>query len=279
VSLPTVHIIIVNWNGKALTLECLSSLARATYPNMRVVVVDNASTDGSAAAIRERFPDAIVLEQHTNLRFAGGTNAGIHYALAHGAEMLCLLNNDTTVHPEFLTHLVARIQSAADIGLVAPKIYYHDEPDRIWFAGGEISMWTGTMRHIGIRERDRGQYDEVRDIDYATGCCMLVRRNVVEQVGLLDERYFMYTEDADWCMRIRKAGYRIVYEPKAHLWHKLSVSTGGHLSFYKMKNKFLSNLRFFFRYASLPHKLVFPWMNILVNGWAALRYLAAKGGK
>lgn len=271
---PLVYIIVVNWNGRDVTLECLASLQGVTYPNLRVVVVDNASTDGSTAAVRARYPDTIVLEQPTNLRFAGGNNAGMRHALEHGAELLCLLNNDTTVHPEFLTHLVGRLQSAPDIGMVAPKIYYENEPDLIWFAGGTMSMWTGTMRHIGIRERDRGQFDEPREIDYATGCCMLVRREVVERVGMLDESFFMYTEDADWCMRIRRAGYRIVYEPEARVWHKLSVSAGGHLSFYKMKNKFLSNLRFFFRYASLPQKLVFPWLNIAVNGWAALKYLA-----
>jgi GT2 family glycosyltransferase len=269
---PFVHIIIVTWNGKDVTLECLESLHRIHYPSYRIVVVDNASTDGSAAALRKQYPEAIVLEQEQNLRFAGGNNAGMRYALDHGADMLCLLNNDTTVHPEFLTHLVHRMQSAADIGLVAPKIYYHDQPDVIWFAGGVISMWTGTMRHIGIRERDSGRYNTARDIDYATGCCMLVRREVVERVGMLDDTYFMYTEDADWCMRIRRAGYRIVYEPDACVWHKLSVSAGGHLSFYKMKNKFLSNLRFFFRYATLPQKLVFPWLNIPANALAAIRY-------
>ena len=134
-------------------------------------------------------------------------------------------------------------------------------------------MWTGTMRHIGIREPDRGQYDTPRDIEYASGCCILVSRSTMEQVGMLDTSYAMYTEDADWSLRARRTGFRIVYEPAAMIWHKLSVSAGGHLSFFKMKNKFLSNLRFFFRYASLPQKLVFPWMSVVVNGWAAIRYL------
>jgi GT2 family glycosyltransferase len=268
-----VYIIIVNWNGKTDTLACLDSLRRVDYPTYRIVVVDNASTDGSVEAIRAQHPNIVVLAQQTNLRFAGGNNAGMRYALEQNAELICLLNNDTTVDRAFLTHLVARLQSDTAIGAVAPKIYYHSEPNRIWFAGGELSMWTGTMRHIGIREIDRGQYDEPRDIAYATGCCILTRREVVEKVGMLDETYFMYTEDADWCMRMRRAGYRIVYEPKAHVWHKLSVSAGGHLSFYKMKNKFVSNLRFFFRYGSLPQKLVFPWLNVVVNGWAAIKYL------
>ncbi len=265
-------IVLVNWNGRDVTLACLDSLAKLTYPQFKVVVVDNASTDGSVQAIRDRHPTVVVLEQRRNLRFAGGSNAGIRYALEHGAEMICLLNNDTTVDREFLTSLVARLQSDATIGAVAPKIYYFDEPQRIWFAGGEISMWTGTMRHVGIRELDRGQYETSREIDYATGCCILTRKEVIERVGMLDESYHMYTEDADWSMRIRRAGYRIMYEPRAKVWHKLSIASGGHLSFFKMKNKFISNLRFFFRYATLPQKLVFPWLNVLVNALAAIRY-------
>ena len=270
---PRVMIILVNWNGKNVTLDCLDSLSSVTYPNVTIAVVDNGSTDGSVRAVRERYPDVILLEQEENLRFAGGNNVGMKYALECGAELICLLNNDTTVHNEFLEHLVSRIQSEGAIGLVAPKIYYHGEPDRIWFAGGEISFWTGTMKHSGIREIDAGQYDTSREIDYSTGCCMLVKREVIENVGMLDESFYMYTEDADWCMRARRAGYSIMYEPKAKVWHKVSVSSGGHLSFFKMRNKFISNLRFFFRYASLPQKLVFPWLNVLVNGWAGVHYL------
>ncbi len=270
---PSVFIILVNWNGKSVTLECLNSLAAVTYSNVKVVVVDNASTDGSAAEFKKRHPQVVILEQNENLRFAGGNNAGMKYAIDDGADLICLLNNDTTVDKDFLNHLVLRIQSDAKIGMVGPKIYYHDDPARIWFAGGEFSMWTGTMKHTGIRELDRGQHDAAREIDYASGCCILTKREVVEQIGMLDESYFMYGEDADWCMRARRAGYSICFEPKAKVWHKLSVASGGHLSLFKMKNKFISNFRFFFRYSTFAHKLVFPWMNLLVNGWAGVRYL------
>jgi GT2 family glycosyltransferase len=269
---PRVFIILVNWNGKAVTLDCLDSLSQVTYKNFKTIVVDNKSNDGSAEAIAKAYPEVIVLKQQENLRFAGGNNVGMNYALENGAELICLLNNDTTVDKDFLTHLIARIKSDNTIGMVAPKIYYHSEPKRIWFAGGEISMWTGTMRHTGIRELDSGQHDTSKTIDYTTGCCILTSKEVIKQVGMLDESYFMYTEDADWSMRVRQAGYSIVYEPKAKVWHKLSVASGGHLSFFKMTNKFISNLRFFFQYTTLPQKLVFPWMNVLVNGWAALRY-------
>ncbi len=270
---PLVFIILVNWNGKKVTLECLDSLAKVSYKNFKVVVVDNASSDGSVQAIRDQHPESIVLEQTSNLRFAGGNNAGIRHALEYGAELVCLLNNDTTVDGEFLSHLVSRIQSDSKIGMAAPKIYYHDEPNRIWFAGGSISMWTGTMKHIGIREDDHGQHDVSKETDYATGCCILTSREVVEKVGGLDESFFMYTEDADWSMRVRRAGYSVVYEPRAKVWHKLSVASGGHLSIFKMKNKLISNYRFFRRYATFPQMLVYPWMNVIVNGWAAMKYI------
>ena len=269
---PLVYIIVVNWNGKDITLECLQSLQQVSYANRRVLVVDNASTDGSAKAIRESFPEVELLQSDTNLRFSGGNNLGIRHAMSHGAELLLLMNNDTTVHPDFLSHLVSRIQSAGRVGMTVPKIYYEAEPSTIWFAGGEISFWTGTMRHTGIRESDSGQYDQVRDIDYATGCCILTTRTMVEEVGLLDETYFMYSEDADWSMRARKMGYRILFEPQAKIWHKVSVAAGGNLSLYKLKNKLVSNLRFFAKYSAWYHWFVFPWLSLLKNAGLLLQH-------
>jgi GT2 family glycosyltransferase len=272
---PLVFIVIVNWNGKQVTLDCLESLALLSYPNARTIVVDNGSTDGSVEAIRSRFPAVHLLPMNENLRFAGGTNRGLDYGLANGGELFLLLNNDTVVHPDFLSHMVRCLKSSESIGLVAPKIYYHGDPNRIWFAGGTISLWTGTLKHTGIREIDNGQYDTPGPIAYASGCCILTTRAVLERVGMLDESYAMYTEDADWSMRIQRAGYSMQYEPHARVWHKLSVSSGGHLSWFKMKHKFLSNLRFFFRYAAWYQWFVFPWANILVNGFAAVRYLVS----
>jgi GT2 family glycosyltransferase len=269
---PPVTVILVNWNGREVTLDCLASLRRATYPALRVLLVDNASTDGSVQEVRSRFPEVEVLEMEANLRFAGGNNAGMRHALESAAEYLVLLNNDTVVDPGFLEPLVARMASDPGTGMVAPKIFYHATPEVIWFAGGAISMWTGTMRHIGIREVDRGQHDRPGDIEYATGCCVMVRSSVVRRVGMLDESFFIYGEDADWSMRVRRAGYSVLYEPASKVWHKISVSSGGHLSAFKLRNKFLSNFRFFVRHASWYHWLVFPWMNIVVNGAAALKY-------
>ena len=250
---PLVHIIILTWNGKADTLECLISLQHLTYANARILVVDNASEDGTGEAVRNAFPGVEYLQNSSNLRFAGGNNAGIDYALHHGAEYVLLLNNDTIVEPEFLSHLIGIAAQRAAAGMFGPKIYYYHEPKRIWFAGGKIAWWQGWLSHIGIREHDRGQYDEIREVDFLTGCCLMVKREVVERIGKLDERFFLYGEDVDWCLRATRAGFKLLYVPSATLWHKLSVSAGGHLSWFKNWNKLKSQLRLMGRYARWYH--------------------------
>ena len=267
-----VAIIVVNWNGRNDTLECLESLHKVDAADLMVIVVDNGSIDGSVEAIRSAHPWVELVALPENRRFAGGNNAGIAHALARGAAYVLLLNNDTIVAPDFVTHMLSRFARDPRSGMVTPKIYYADTPDLLWFTGGEISFWKGLLTHTGIREIDTGQYDIPREIDYATGCCLLTSREVIENTGTLDESFYMYTEDADWSMRVRKAGYRILYEPRARIWHKISVSSGGHLSSYKLRHKAFSNLRFFARHARWYHWLTFPWLTVLVNAWAAVRY-------
>jgi hypothetical protein len=240
---------------------------------VRLLLVDNGSSDGSAAAARKAFPDVEVLETGSNLRFAGGNNAGMRLALSSGADFLILLNNDTLVDPGFVSRLMERMQQDLRCSIVAPKILYAGEPDRLWFAGGAVSLWSGTMRHIGIRETDRGQHDSPLEIDYASGCCLMIRRSIVERIGMLDETYRMYGEDTDWCMRARRAGYTVWYEPSAKIWHRVSVSVGGHLSWYKQRHKALSNMRFFLRYAAWYQIPVMMILSPLLNVVAAVRYV------
>ena len=267
----------LNWNGKLVTLEGLGSLSAVRYPNLKILLVDNGSHDGSATAVRQTFPHVDVLAMETNIGFARGNNAGIRHALAQGAEQIMLLNNDTTIDPDAVSIMSGVLQSSSDIGIVSPKIFYYARPTHIWYAGGKVSFWTGTIRHLGIREEDDGRFGKTGETEYATGCCLLTSRRVLESVGLLDETYYMYTEDADWSMRVRRAGYRIVFEPRARVWHKVSADVGGHLSRYKLTNKFRSNFRFFARYASWYHWLTFPWLNVLVNAFAAVRYILHRG--
>jgi GT2 family glycosyltransferase len=220
-----VYVIVLNWNGKEDTLECLESLRTTDYDNYQVVLVDNGSEDDSVRAVRERFPEVEIVETGANLGFAGGNNVGMHYALEKGADYLYLINNDTTVHPDYLKELVAAAEADPRVGSAGSKIYYHSEPQRIWFAGGKINWLCNKGEHIGLDEMDEGQYDEQKEAGYLTGCSLLVKREVVEKVGVLADDYFLYYEDADYSLRIKNAGYKNLYVPTSRIYHKVSRST------------------------------------------------------
>lgn len=261
---PSIAIIVLTWNGRELTLDCLRSLEAVATPNVRTLVVDNASSDGTVAAIRERYGDRVTtIVNDANLGFAVGNNIGIHRALAEGADFILLLNNDTVVDPGFLDELLRAMRADPKVGIAAPKIYYFEPRNQIWFAGGEISMWRGTARHVGIRETDTGQHDRDRDIGYATGCAFLARREVFEKAGYLDPAYRAYFEDADLCVRARAAGFRIRYVAAARVWHRISASTGGQLSRRKAARKLASARRFFAAHAQPYHWLTIPFFFVL----------------
>jgi hypothetical protein len=248
---PLVWIIIVNWNGKADTLACLASLQKVGHQPRHILVVDNASTDGSVEAIRAQFPEVEVLVNEKNERFARANNQGLQKALAAGADFVLLLNNDTEVAPDFLDHLVAAAESRPDTGMVAPKIFYQHDPQRIWFAGGRINFWTGRIYHLGLRQRDfPAKHASAEPVDFLTGCAILAKRECLEKIGFLDESYYMYAEDVDWCWRARQAGFVCLYQPAAKIWHKVSASAGGS---FKIYHKVRGNFLFFQRYAKWYH--------------------------
>jgi hypothetical protein len=217
---PVVHFSILNWNQKDLTIDCLQSLAQLDYPNYEVVVVDNGSREGEAAAIRSSFPDVTVLENKTNLGFAEGNNVGIRHALEDDADYVFLLNNDTTVDPQMLKHLIGVAESDEQIGIVGPKIKYFSEPETIWSAGGILDAQRMPIM-LGLDEVDGGQHDELREVDWVTGCALLIKASLIEKIGLIDSRFFIYYEENDWCRRAREAGHRVIYVPEACMWHKI----------------------------------------------------------
>ncbi len=240
-------------------MECLESLAAVTWGNMETVVVDNHSTDGTAEAIKSSYGERVsILVNHENIGFSRGNNVGIEHALERGADWVLLLNNDTIVDPGLVSALVEAAVRSPDIGVVGPKIYYSDPADRIWSAGGEVFLSRGTARHIGIRERDTGQYDTAHDVDYVSGCALMASRAVFETIGALDPSYTAYFEDTDFCMRARRNGFRVRYAPAAIVWHRISTSTGGQLGSRKVMRKLKSSIRFFRRYASPHHWLTIP---------------------
>ena len=265
---PTVFCIVLNVNGRELVREALDSLGRMTYPAFKLIVVDNGSTDGSQAAVREGYPDVMLIENGANLGFGEGNNVGMKYALDAGAEWILLLNNDIVVHPDMLSEMMKVAESDPAIGMLAPKIYYHSRPEIFWYAGGEVNFWTGIVSHRGVGRRDSGQYDRVEDTGYITGCAMLIRREVLERVGLFDPVYSPgYSEDADLSQRARRAGFRLVYVPQAKLWHKVSAFSGGGMSAMKTRLKVEHNMIFMKRYARWYHWLTIPWC---VGGLAIL---------
>jgi len=256
---PKVAIVILTWNGKELTLECLRSLDQLTTPNVEFIVADNASNDGTVDAIRSEWGDGVtIIENPSNLGFSKGNNVAIRHALDAGADYVLLLNNDTTVASDFVEHLLTPFADER-VGITGPKIYYYSPADQIWFAGGEVHLSRGTAKHTGIRAKDRGQFDQQRQVDYVSGCALMAKRAVFERIGMLDPTYRAYFEDADFCMRARMAGYDIIYAPAARVWHKISASTGGQMSRQKIARKLKSSWKFFTRYARPYHWLTVPF--------------------
>lgn len=216
-----VAIVVVNWNRCDDTLACLESLQSLDYPAYELIVVDNGSRDDSAARLRAAYPQATLIALAENTGFVGGSNQGIARARERGAAYVLLLNNDTVVAPDFLTQLVAAAQPA-DVGAVGPTIYFHDRPEIIWSRGGAIDWRRGSTTMLGLDESRQAQADTLpQPVDFASGCCLLIKTSVIERVGALDVRFFAYYEEVEWCVRIQRAGFRILHVPTAHIWHKI----------------------------------------------------------
>lgn len=230
---PKVAIVVLNWNGVTDTSECLESLKAITYSNHELVVVDNGSRGDDVAVLRQRFgPSIHLIVNDRNYGFAGGCNRGLRYALERGADYLLLLNNDVVVEPAFLSQLVQAAQALPDLAAACPKIYFYDRPQVLQSTGGRVNPWLGTSRQLGRGERDQGQHNQIAARDYADGACMLIKREALERVGLLDEDYFAYWEETDWCARARALGLRCYYIPAAKVWHKEGRSLATRNDFY-----------------------------------------------
>ena len=260
---PLIYVVILTWNQKDMTCECLDSVLKLDYPNFRVALVDNCSTDGTQEHIRRSYTSVELIENPSNLGYAGGNNVGIEYALANGAEYVFILNNDTDIHADCLTRLADTMEADPSIGVAGATIYYHCKPDTIWFNGAKLNHRTGEMEAYSFKTIDEGQFTEIVDSDYAPGCGMLVRSDAIRQCGGIDPRYFIYFEESDWCLHIKKQGYRIVIHPEAKVWHKISMAFG------KETPTFL--------YYTVRNNLLFIRRNVLVrNRFGAYWRCAAK---
>jgi GT2 family glycosyltransferase len=222
---PLVVAVVVNWNRGEDTLECLRSLEQQSYPRMGIIVVDNGSEDGSPESIQRNFPGVELIRLSRNTGFAGGFNQGIERALSQGGDYVLILNNDTVSDRLMVEKLMGDIRPGT--GVAFPKIYYYDDPRRIWSVGARRQFLTLEMTDKATGQLDQGQWDKVQERDYGTGCALLVPREVFAKIGLFDERYFAYYEDLDFSFRVKEAGFRMILVPEALLWHKVAQTSGG----------------------------------------------------
>ena len=282
--LPIIYVIILNWNGWEDSIRCIRSLDSVSYP-IHYLLIDNGSTNDSIPKLRAEFPDLDLIEISENLGFSGGNNVGIRYALQREADYILLLNNDTIVDSNFIQPMLQELEKNESVAAVNPKIYFLHDKNRLWAAGGNVRFWTAFSGNRGRGEVDKGQYDEIEPVDFGTGCCLLIRRTALEQIGLLNESYFAYYEDLDWSLRARRNGYKIVYVPKSKIWHAV-----GSASMEKNKNQqspfihylvarnhlwslraYADSVRYFAFFAYFIRRLVYyTFIFILLRRWAKL---------
>lgn len=252
--LPKISIIILNWNGLQDTLECLESLKKNDYLNYEVVVVDNNSDGEDVRVIEQEYGQYVkkIIVNNSNLGFSGGNNVGINFALDDNCDVVLLLNNDTIVEPDFLSKLVETSIRHPDVGILTSRINYYLEKDIIWFAGGHISKVRASGFSYGIGKHERN-YLEDRYCNFISGCCMYIKREVIERIGLLDENYFLYLEDSDYSYRAHKAGIKMLYASASKIYHKVSATTSKTDSFlvlyFGIRNRlYFSKKNFFWLY-------------------------------
>ncbi len=218
---PSLSIVVLNWNGRSLLPHCLTSLTNLSYPNYNITVVDNASTDDSVPFIRQQFPNIQLITSPHNLGFAKGNNLALRQLQS---EFVALVNPDVTLTPNWLEQILIPFQANHQIGVAGCKLYYPGG-NIIQHGGGQIIPPRATSNHFGVGEVDQGQCDTLREVTYVIGAAMFIRRSVLAQIGLLDEGFFLYYEDVDFCLRAQQAGYRVVYVPTAVGTHLESATT------------------------------------------------------
>lgn len=262
-----VIIILLNYNGSKDTIDCLQSLWDISYPNYNIVIVDNDSPDGSLELIDSylssecvdhviynhpdkameyagKMPFVTCIQSGRNGGYGHGNNIGIKYALANSADYVLILNNDTVVGTGFLEPLVAMCEDDGNIGIASSKIYFHDRPDVLWFNGGKFHPYTAKVEHVNYNEKDTGQ-ESLKENTFISGCLWLVPCKIFETVGFMNEEYFMYVEDLEYCQRVLAKGYTLAVCDKSQIFHKVGSSSGHWSPFFaywmaRNKMKFIS---------------------------------------
>lgn len=218
-----IAIVLLNWNTPTLTLACVSSLIKFNNPDLfDIIIADNGSTDNSLTLFKEHFPDLIYIDNQENLGFAAGNNRALQVAIDKGYQFSLLLNTDAFVKDDIITPLLEYACLYKDVGIVQPAIYWASQPEKLWNGGGRLNTLIGRTHSSTNKKND--QNNEIKSIDWATGCCMLIRNEVLSRVGLFNEHYFLYYEDVDLSLRFVKNSYPIHYYPEAKVYHIAGAS-------------------------------------------------------
>lgn len=259
-----ISIILINYNGANDTIQCIKSLEKITHKNYRIIIVDNCSTDYSVKLIIEQLNDkCILIESKINGGFSSGNNIGIKEAMRLGTDYILLLNNDTEVEPNFINEMLKVHKNRENVGIVSCKMMYYDNKDYIWFGGGYFDINTFNVGHESYKCIDSCEND-IREITFSTGCCMLIGVDVINKVGLLDEKYFMYFEDADYCIRVSDNNYKIIYNPNAVIYHKVSAASGGEESAFYLEWTTRNRLIFMNKFKAKINKYKYVKLKIKV---------------
>lgn len=277
---PSVLIVILNWNGKEDTIECLESLNRLDYSGCSVVVVDNGSVDESVDSLRERFPDIVVVENGRNLGYCGGNNVGIRHALRIASDYVLILNNDTVADTDMLKELVKAAEMNNSIGIAGPTVRDYFQDNIIQATGSRICWKKGSFVKVKPGTSENNKNGPFEDADIVSGSCILAKTEAIRKVGLLDEDYFAHWEEIDWCIRFKKAGYRVVWVQSAKVRHKGGASSskiGGFREYQNSRNR----LWFMRKQAGTADLVIFFCYFLMFDFWfhalANLRYSGRRG--
>lgn len=263
-----IYAVVVNWNGGALNIECLESLVAEGISERRIVFVDNGSKDGSLERVRFEFPSLLVIENDCNLGFGAGANLGARLALKEGADAVYFINNDLTLEAGSLARLVLFLSEAPTVGICGPRVLDRNDPGKIWCAGGLLSWRQNLSTLRGHKQPDGPRYQGLLDVDYIPGCALLMRAEVLYDIGGFDADYFAYMEDVDLCVRAKKAGYEVVLVGDASGFHASSSSTGGG---YNPRRKYMMGVNsiWFLK----RHGGVFAWLRFLLYDVLSLPFV------
>lgn len=217
-------IVLVNWNSYEFTHQCLISLKECKPANFDIIVVDNGSADSSGEQIKKEHTEIILIKSDTNLGFAGGNNLGIKYVLERPYKYVMLLNNDTFVEPDFMDVLINYMDENPDVGLIQPKIFFHNNRNMLWNGGSYFNKLITLPYTRGYFRNDKPKYNYIEEVNWVTGCAFLTRTDILKKTGLLEEKFFIYFEDVDLSLRIKNAGHRLIYHPKSVIYHIAGMS-------------------------------------------------------